>query len=794
MFTDLPNFKNVTYLYMDYSSVDINVLQIVGEMTSLEFISLSNCGLQGTLVHQGQCKFVHLQELYLSRNNLMGTLPSCFANLTSLRVLDISSNKFTGDISLSPIKALISIQELRLSNNHFQIPLSLAPLFNLSKLKKFYGENNEIIFAETESHSSAPKFQLNTIMLSCCGDGGKLPEFLHYQHDLQKVDLSHNNLTGEFPNWLLDNNTKLEYLVLANNSLAGLLQFPNHSLMGLTTLNLSHNLFRGHIPKEIGEYLPSLISLNLSRNAFDGSIPSSIGDMDLLESLDLSFNQLSGKIPEHLAKGCTSLRLLVLSNNSIQGQIFSSNFSLTNLLRLQLDSNNFTGRIPDSLSKASNLAGLYLSDNKISGGIPSWLGTISSLEDIIMPNNHLEGPIPLEFCRLNNLEVLDLTGNNYISGSLPSCFSPPSITQVHLSKNRLDGQLKEAFYNSSSLVTLDLGHNRLDGSIPTWIGRLTHLTYLTLSNNNFEGEVPTQLCKLKQLRLVDISHNNLYGHLPPCLDVTALHDIVPPSSISMPPVGSISMPPTEGPNSGPPMRKEDTVEFRINDNAYSSPPMGKEETVEFRTKNNSYFYQGKVLTGMSGIDLSCNKLTGLIPQQIGNLTGIRTLNLSHNNFTGPIPPTFARLRQIESLDLSYNNLNGKIPPQLIELYTLSFFSVAHNNLSGNIPKSTQFCTYGDDGFEGNPFLYGLPLSKSCDTTTSPSSPMPRASTDNGEDNDLMDIFYISFTVSYIIVLLGIAAVLYINPYWRRSWFYLVETRMTSCYHYVADNLPHRLRH
>ncbi|KAI9160684.1 hypothetical protein LWI28_010631 [Acer negundo] len=329
-----------------------------------------------------------------------------------------------------------------------------------------------------------------------------------------------------------------------------------------------------------------------------------------------------------------------------------------------------------------------------------------------MPNNHLEGPIPLEFCRLNNHEVLDLIGNS-ISGSLPSCFSPPSITQVHLSKNRLP-----------------------------------HLTYLTLSNNNFEGEVPTQLCKLKQLRLADISHNNLYGHFHPCLDVTALHDsdhdIVSPSSISMPPVGTISMPTTEGPNSGPPIRKEDTVEFRIKYKAYSGPPMGKEETVEFRTKNNSYFYQGKVLTGKLEL------------------------------ISRPIPPTFARLRQIESLDLSYNNLNGKIPPQLVELYTLSFFSVAHNNLSGNIPKSTQFCTYGDNGFEGNPFLYELPLSKSCDTTTSPSSPMPRASTDNGEDNDLMDIFYISFTVSYIIVLLGIAAVLYINPYRRRSWFYLLK--------------------
>ncbi|KAJ0030177.1 hypothetical protein Pint_14483 [Pistacia integerrima] len=100
---------------------------------------------------------------------------------------------------------------------------------------------------------------------------------------------------------------------------------------------------------------------------------------------------------------------------------------------------------------------------------------------------------------------------------------------------------------------------------------------------------------------------------------------------------------------------------------------GKEETIPFTTKNVSYLYEGKVLTYMSGIDLSCNKLTGEIPYQIGFLTRIHTLNLSRNNLTGSIPMTFSHLQQIESLDLSYNNLNGKIPPQLVGLYTLSFF-------------------------------------------------------------------------------------------------------------------------
>ncbi|KAH7574321.1 hypothetical protein JRO89_XS03G0282400 [Xanthoceras sorbifolium] len=267
---------------------------------------------------------------------------------------------------------------------------------------------------------------------------------------------------------------------------------------------------------------------------------------------------------------------------------------------------------------------------------------LKSLEVLELQNCNLDGTLPDQ--------VLNLAGNSL--SSIPSCFSPLSLKQVHLSRNKLQGELQDAFRNSSSLVTLDLGYNNIHGIIPNWIGRLSKLTYLILNNNNLQGSVPTQLCQLDQLRLVDLSHNNLFGHIPPCL-MTALRDtdyVIPDSSY-----------------------------YESNKNNTASPLMGKEETVEFRTKTMSYFYHGKILTNISGIDLSCNKLTGEIPFQIGNLTMIRTLNLSHNKLTGPIPPTFSNLKQIESLDLSYNNLNGKIPPLLVELYTLEVFSVAHNN-------------------------------------------------------------------------------------------------------------------
>ncbi|KAL5736980.1 hypothetical protein ACOSQ2_031768 [Xanthoceras sorbifolium] len=770
---------NLESLDLSGNKLNNSILSSVAALTSLRYLYLVDSGLEGIVDVAELYSLSNLEELDMSDNKIDKFVfpkgKKGLRNLNSLYLRNVSNND--GSSLLQSLGSFPSLTELDLvlsnfSNNFTESMTSDLP--NFKNLTDLYmdGTDLSITFLQLIGLMTS----LGDLSLSSCGlqktlshqDGDRLAEFLYNKHDLQSIDLSHNNLTGEFPNWLLENNTKLERLILINNSLGGSFQLPIHPHLNLIELDISNNLFHGHIPKEIGGHLPSLWFLNLSGNYFDGSIPSSFGDMNSLTVLDLSHNQLSGKIPEHLVEGCTSLQFLILSNNSLQGQIFSSNFSLTNLLRLQLDDNNFTGNIPNSLSKASNLEGLYLSANNLSGRIPSLLGNMSSLKDIVMPNNHLEGPIPSEFCQLKNLKVLDLEANN-ISGNLPSCLSSSLIEQVHLSKNRLEGQLKDSSFNSSFLLTLDLSYNQLHGSIPTWIGGISKLIFLLLSNNNLVGEVPTQLCQLNQLRLVDLSHNNLSGHIPPCLEMTSLHE----NGIIVEDVDSTEISYTW-------KLRTENIQIR------------RKETIEFTTKTRSYSYQGKVLTYMSGIDLSCNKLTGSIPQQIGNLTRIRALNLSHNNLTGPIPLTFSKLKQIESLDLSYNNLSGNIPRQLVELNTLSTFSVAHNNLSGKIPDFTaQFGTFDEKSYEGNRLLCGgRPLNKSCDPVGPPSP------NDHGEDSDFidMDIFYMSFTGSYVIVLLGIAAVLYINPYWRRAWFYLIETWMTSCYYFVVDSLAQLFNH
>ncbi|KAF5949373.1 hypothetical protein HYC85_011366 [Camellia sinensis] len=681
----LDGLKHLQELYLDHSSINKIFLHNVGVMSSLRVLTLRNIGLNGSLPNHGWCELSNLQELDLSENDFNGMLPSCLENLTSIQILDLSFNQFTGNLTSSPLSNLTTLEYLILSHNHFEIPVSFISFCNHSKLKVFLGNNNRLS-DHIEFQTWIPKFQLKVLSLSNCGSnnlGMKFPNFLFYQYDLRRVDLSHNSFRT-FSVWLLENNTRLEIFHLINCSLLGPFLLPSYPNPYAYSIDISETHLEGPIPTNIGSIFPNLRNLNTSRNLIQGHIPTSLGDMHSLAMLDLSNNNLSGQIPKHLTIGCPLLLFFKLSNNNLSGQISHLFVNLTQLLCLYLDNNNFTGKFPDSVSISPHLKALAISNNHMSGKLPRWIGNVSYLTGISMFSNHFEGPIPVEFCKLDYLEFLDLSENN-LSGSIPSCINQLSVKHVHLNRNQLSGSMTHPFYNSSSLVTLDLSDNHLNGTISSWIGNLHMLSILLLKFNNFEGEIPVQLCQLKLLSILDLSENNFSGPIPLCFLEIPFETTHEKSSLGT--SGSPGMPGipifsmwsyVEGSKS---LGEHYSMDIAYAYASINLQFLDVQQKVEFTTKHGSYAYKGNILDYMSGVDLSCNHLTGEIPLEMGNLSNIHDLNLSHNNLFGSIPSTFSQLKQIESLDLSYNRLNGKIPSQLIALDKLEVFSVAYNNLS-----------------------------------------------------------------------------------------------------------------
>ena len=91
------------------------------------------------------------------------------------------------------------------------------------------------------------------------------------------------------------------------------------------------------------------------------------------------------------------------------------------------------------------------------------------------------------------------------------------------------------------------------------------------------------------------------------------------------------------------------------------------------------------LNNLQYIDLGYNDLAGEIPEALGQLNNLQVLDLGYNDLTGPIPETLGSLNSLQSLYLSGNDLTGPIPEALGQLDNLHTLSLASNQLTGTIP-------------------------------------------------------------------------------------------------------------
>jgi len=346
------------------------------------------------------------------------------------------------------------------------------------------------------------------------------------------------------------------------------------------------------------------------------------------------------------------------------------------------------------------------------------------------------------------LQVLNLAKNK-LSGKIPSSIgSLRHVESIHLNNNNFSGEIPPLTL-CSSLALIDLGDNNLQGILPMWIGSHLHqLIVLRLRANKFQGNIPTSMCNLSFLQVLDLSENNITREIPQCLgDIIALSNLNSPRKS----FHYISF----------------TLGF-LNNEVYEVGSFNDKEILALKGSNREY---GKNLGLMATIDLSCNHLTGVIPQSITKLMVLVGLNFSGNHLTGLIPNNIGHMEMLESLDLSRNHLSGRMPTSFSNLTFLSYMNLSFNNLEGKIPLSTQLQSFDPSTYVGNSGLCGSPLINLCPGDVLSSTRSHDKYVSNEDEDKLITFgFYVSFVIGFFVGFWGVCGTLVIKTSWRHVYF------------------------
>ncbi|KAI7745155.1 hypothetical protein M8C21_002390 [Ambrosia artemisiifolia] len=695
-----PSLLNLSYL----NSLDLSlnwfngtIPMFIGSMTQLRYLKLGANDFSGTI--PSLLNLSYLNSLDLSENSFNGTIPMFIGSMTQLRYLYLSVNDFSGTIP-SEFGNLTNLQELYLYS------LSNCTIENLDCYNNLNSSMFHWLFPLTSN--ALADLYLSRNML----DG--IPKYFGNLCGLTSLYFKQNSMPINLPDFLSNlsgcTSVTLQDLVASSSQFTGSLSDDIENFSSLQYLSLSYNQLNGTISEKVWQ-LPNLQNLYVSSNFLKGAIFENIekSNISRIENIGLSSCNLGPRFPKWI-QAMKNLSGIDISNNRISDDIPEDFWNMwpSRLTYLNISFNNFYGPISNA---PSSLVYLDLSNNNLSGQIFFLCQIVDgSLSFLDLSNNAFTGPIPDCLWHFTNLRVLSL-GYNNLSGRLPiSIKFLIHLEVLYLYNNKFSGKLPLSLMNFTGLTFLNLGANKFSGYVPGWIGeRLSGLYALILTSNEFIGTIPSHLCQLANLQILDLSMNKLQGTIPTCL--SNLTSMVQDGSLRE--FGS------------------QNVHFihNIFDGEYVDHSMIKWQ--------GSLHEFGSTLGLVKIINLSSNKLTGKIPDQLTDLHNLIALDLSMNALVGEIPSKIGQMKELQILDLSRNNLIGGLPSSMSQMTLLNYLDVSYNNLSGRIPSSTQLQSFEPSRYTGNAGLCGLPLSKYCPGDKELDPPVTHENMDDKEGtNDL----------------------------------------------------------
>jgi Leucine rich repeat len=220
------------------------------------------------------------------------------------------------------------------------------------------------------------------------------------------------------------------------------------------------------------------------------------------------------------------------------------------------------------------------------------------------------------------------------------------VVTLTIYDNNVTGPLSPAICKLQRLQTLHLSFNKLSGQLPDGLGECRALKNLWVKGNKITGRLPDSVAQLPELEYLDIHANDMSGPLPTTWDTPKLRI------------------------------------FRADDNRISSSLPAQ---LLRQPRLEEIFLLNNDLTGtippplsanLRALLLSNNKLSGLIPEEFGNLKRLTDLRLNRNQLSGQIPASLGNAAALQVLRLDNNRLVGPIPTGLGK--RLMVFDASHN--------------------------------------------------------------------------------------------------------------------
>lgn len=413
-----------------------------------------------------------LKDLKLGHNNISGYLPPSFSRMSGLTSLDLQSNRL------------------------LNLPESIRDLVNLKVLNI---SGNQLTGLPMDVLESLP---------------------------LTDLHVANNAMVGALFPFSVAGLSKLQYLDVANNSLASLAFSDNVSLPSLKTLNIANNRITA-LP-DVSSWT-ELITLAAEDNKIV-ALPVGFTTLKNIRQVDFTGNDIT-KLHDEIAL-MESLLSFKITANPLKERKFlhMTTEEMKRDLRNRLkpsgkrhpDEDDFEDEGIDIQSPRSDstpqwkpVSGVLdlkekdLGDQDVDA-LRSFLGT-NDVKEMRLSRNTFSF-IPFEISMAQNLKVLDMSGCALGHDYLTEVVNLPALQELLLVGNKISSwEPLMHFLNAPSLTFLDVSNNRLTGSLPVLREAYPELKVLYARDNKIDA---VSADALGCLHSADLASNNI-GFLPP---------------------------------------------------------------------------------------------------------------------------------------------------------------------------------------------------------------------------------------------------------------------------------------